>query len=73
MTNQVPRQHRITRDIEALLEFGTLEQNGYVFAVDTDVHCISVHNAKTGQLVAFSSTKADFKQSLEEFIGDYGD
>lgn len=34
-------------------------------------HSIEVRERRTGRLVAFSSMKADFEQSMEEFLRDF--
>jgi hypothetical protein len=64
------RQERISANIDALERFGSLEQNGHLFTLEQ--FQLRVYNVKSGNLVAFSSTKADYRQSAEEFFGDYG-
>jgi hypothetical protein len=50
---------------------GTLVQGPYVLTIKQDTPEISVRDTRTGLLVAFSSTRADYVQSLSEFVHDY--
>lgn len=65
-----PRTERIQSATGALEEFGSLEVNGHLFTLDGWE--LRVYNVASRQLVAFSCTKADYPQSVAEFLGDFG-
>ncbi len=50
---------------------GSITQGPYVLSVKSGTPEISVRDTRNGFLVAFSSTRADYTQSLGEFIHDY--
>jgi hypothetical protein len=66
------RQDRIIRVIEFIMETEsdvTLENGPLTMTVRG--HEIKVRDNKTGFLVAYSMTKADFEQSVDEFVSDF--
>lgn len=68
---------RIDRLVAEALSEGGLRGDDYVLTVghpDDPAYnpdAITVHEIRTGRLFAYSAMRADFDQSLREFIGDY--
>lgn len=60
----------ISRAVQITLAFGKFNNSRYEMYL-AGGHDIKVRDLLTGHLVAYSSTKADFEQSLVEFASDY--
>ncbi len=61
----------IARVMAFTLQFGKFNNARYEMYLTDGTHDIKVRDLVTDQLVAYSSTKADFEQSLVEFASDY--
>lgn len=65
------REERISSVIAITLEFRSFSNGRYEMSLPDGTHDILVRDLSTDLLVAFSSTKADFENSLVEFASDY--
>ncbi len=61
----------VAKVIQAVVHEGSYSDKGFTLSADVVTSEVSVREIKTGFLVAYSSTKADYGQSLEEFAGDF--
>jgi hypothetical protein len=61
----------IARVIALSLEDGHFTDSKHEITLDERTSDIKVRDLQTGFLVAYSSTKADFENSLVEFATDY--
>lgn len=65
------RETLIARVMAFTLEFGRFDNGKYEMYLTAGTHDIKVRDMATDSLVAYSSTKADFENSLVEFATDY--
>ena len=49
----------------------SIEANGFRLTMSASTPEVWVHRIETDELVAYSSTEADRKASIEEFVSDY--
>lgn len=61
----------VARVMALTLQFGKFNNNRYEMYLTDGTYDIKVRDLLTNYLVAYSSTKADFEQSLVEFASDY--
>ncbi len=61
----------IARVMAFTLQFGSFNDQKHEMFLTEGTYDIKVRDRQTGFLVAYSSTKADFEQSLVEFATDY--
>lgn len=65
------KQLLVSRVTALALEIGKWANSRYELSIPRSGYEIKVRDILTGKLVAYSSTKADFNSSLEEFTWDY--
>lgn len=71
MQQHEDRQTTVERIIAEALATGHVLGRNHELTLSPDSPEIRVRDLRTAQLVAYSSTRADFDQSLEEFTFDY--
>jgi hypothetical protein len=73
MTKQEHEDKEVTiaRVMALTLQYGGYNDQKYDMYLTPGTDDIKVRDKQTGFLVAYSSTKADFEQSLVEFANDY--
>lgn len=65
------KETMISRVVRHTLQDGYWTDSKHEMFIVPDTHDVKVRDCKTGLTVAFSSTKADFENSLVEFAEDY--
>jgi hypothetical protein len=65
------KETMISRAVAFTLELGHFNNAKYEMYLTPGTHDIKVRDRLSGILVAYSSTKADFENSLVEFAADY--
>jgi hypothetical protein len=71
MQQQEDRQQAVERIITLAEGTGRYQSKTHELTLSHDSPEIRVRDLRTGLLVAYSSTRADFEQSLGEFVVDY--
>lgn len=71
MTKQEERRAEAERITELVLEGQPVSARGFEISAGVTGSEVSVRDVRTGLLVAYSSTRADFEDSLTEFVLDY--
>lgn len=70
-TRTPPRTERVVAICAELDRWGSYEDRGFVISVSATSPEVWVRQAESGGIVAYSSTEADRKASIEEFASDY--
>ncbi len=65
------RETLISRVVAFTLEMGRWNNSDYEMFLTPGSYDVKVRDLRTNMIVAFSSTKADFENSLVEFAEDY--
>ena len=65
------REDAVARVCEIVERLGEVGNDEYKMSIDPRTPEIRVHELRTGRLAAYSSTRADYPQSLAEFAHDY--
>lgn len=70
-TRPAGRNERVSHVLAELNRNGSFEDRGFVISVSATGPEVWVRQAESGGIVAYSSTEADRKASIEEFASDY--
>lgn len=65
------KQDYVAQVIEAAISTGWYSDEKHTISVDGPQSLVEVRDCTTKMIVAYSSTKADFDQSVVEFVNDY--
>jgi hypothetical protein len=65
------REHYVATIVDEVLACGWFDDGRHHLNIDGSKYEITVRDLRTNSIVAYSSTKADFDQSLVEFANDY--
>ncbi len=65
------REMLVARVMALAIQFGRFNDAKHEILVDERTSSVKVRDLQTGFLVAYSSTAADFEQSLVEFATDF--
>lgn len=71
MQQHEDRQQSVAQLVAVAETQGRVTNATHELTLEEDSPEIRVRDLRTGALVAFSSTRADFQQSLEEFVLDF--
>jgi predicted nucleic-acid-binding protein len=65
------REMLISQVVSLTLEDGRWSNSDYEMFLTPETYDVKVRDLRSGLIVAYSSTKADFEDSLVEFAEDY--